>query len=225
MPNYQPLRITIHLRGPYVKDDHPRHLDALLSAMRVKQAEAEHGEGINPRDYHHDLPLAKHEDAGGWVFKASALLATDKLASETWMQTGRMSVETAAEHRASGFLVLNSTKPNLAGGHFKISLYHLNLVTSSSLVSYAVGDAEAVRNLLKGCRQVGARRGVGFGQVTSIDVDVVSESECNWQHRHMPLGEDGKALDGYSLAYDGLQAPYWDKALHQKVQVPNPVIR
>jgi CRISPR type IV-associated protein Csf3 len=52
----QPLKVTIKLSTPMVEPDSLLHLDGLLGALKVKQVKADHGEGIDPRQHHYDLP-------------------------------------------------------------------------------------------------------------------------------------------------------------------------
>lgn len=219
MSAYQPMKITLHMQGPWVESDQPMHLDDLLAAMRVAKEEEVQGEGFNPRQYNHDLPLERHEVASGdWVFKASMLIAGDRLKRISWMQTGGIDLEVAAQHRAYGYLSLRADRVVTAGGPFKRQLFHLPITYSTHLYGYAVGDIEAVRELLGRCKAVGARRSTGFGVVDSITVEPVDADQCAWQHRHLPV--DGVKPKGYALAYGGLVPPYWDRVLHSTIYKP-----
>src|SRR5690554_3804446 len=134
----QPLKITVTLRTGMVVPEQHLHLDALLGSLRVRQAMRKHGEGINPRDYHYDIPLDRYESPSGeWVFKASAFKLVDHEHRAVWMQTGRINLEEAARHRSEGLLKLRANKPITAGGPFKTSLYHMPLVWCS-LEAYCV---------------------------------------------------------------------------------------
>lgn len=215
------LKVTINLRTPMVEPGDLFHLDALLGALRVSEVRAELGDGINPRDHHYDLPLEKyHSGSGQWVFKASAFRIEKLAESENWMQTSRINTAEAARHRSEGFLQLRAAKPNPAGGPFKNSLYHFPLLWAT-LTAFCVGDRFRVAELLSQCRQVGGRRGVGSGLVSSILVEVVPEAECNWAQRAMPDDCDESALVGeYVLSMSALRSPYWDRGLHQPALVP-----
>lgn len=214
------LKVTISLSTPMAEPGDLFHLDALMGALRVAQERAIQGDGIDPRAYHHDLPLERYQTRSGqWVFKASAFRLERLSETTNWMQTGRLNVAEAARHRAEGFLRLRAAKPNLAGGPFKTSLYHIPIVWAN-LTAFCVGDADAVRALLANCAQVGGRRGVGFGQVSSITVEVVAQEHCPWFWRAMPDDAEGVDLDQYALAMSCLAAPYWDRALQRPVLVP-----
>lgn len=215
------LKVTINLSTPMVEPGDLFHLDALLGALRVNEARAELGDGINPRDHHYDLPLEQYRSPSGQsVFKASAFRMRKLIATQNWMQTSRISITEAARHRSEGLLLLRAAKPNPAGGPFKNSLYHLPLAWSS-LTAYCVGDKARIADLLSECRQIGGRRGVGCGRVAGFAVEVVPEAECEWSWRAMPGDTDESTLCGeYALAMSSLKSPYWDRTLHQPALVP-----
>jgi CRISPR type IV-associated protein Csf3 len=215
----QPLKITVTLRTGMVLPEQHLHLDALLGSLRVRYAKKEHGEGINPRDYHYDIPVDRFiASSGEWVFKASAFKLVDRHHKAVWMQTGRVNLEEAARHRSEGWLNLRANKPITAGGPFKTSLYHLPLVWGS-LEAYCVGDATGVQNLLSECHQIGGRRGVGMGQVQSITVEPISADDCDWQYRAMPADTPNLGKT-HALAVAGIRAPYWDRRSHLSALVP-----
>ena len=215
----KPLRITIELSTPMIEPEMPFHIDGLLGALRVAEAERLHG-AINPRDWHHDLPLERYTSPGGdWVFKASAFTLKREEQSHLWMMTGRLDTSKAAERRASGLLHLRASKPNLAGGPFKGSLFCEPIVWTS-LEGWCVGDKAGIEALLARCEKVGGRRGVGFGRVSSISVQEIEEPECRWYHRNLPADYDGPGRVGLVPVVDGLHPPYWDRRLHRPVLVP-----
>lgn len=216
-----PLKITINLSTPMVEPGDQFHLDALLGALRVKEAQAEFGDGINPRDHHYDLPLDRyHSPSGQWVFKASAFSLNRLAGSQNWMQSGRINTTEAARHRNEGLLRYRTAKPNPAGGPFKNTLYHYPLAWAT-LVAYCIGDKVRIADLLSQCRQVGGRRGVGSGRVSSFSVEAIPSSECKWAWRTMPEDTEEHLLVGeYALAMSSLRSPYWDRTLHQRVIIP-----
>lgn len=215
----EPLKISIELQTPMVEPGEIMHLDALLGALKVKQVKKKLGEGINPRDYHHDIPVDRYTTASGqWVFKASAFQLASDQTPQMWMHTGRLNLAQAAQHRNDGFLRLRAAKVALGGGAFKTSLFHFP-ITTARLTAYCRGDKQGIEALLVDCQQVGGRRGTGFGQVSSITVESVPESECNWMRRALPSDAD-VAKDSHALAIAALHAPYWDRALHQPVLMP-----
>lgn len=215
------LKVTISLRTPMLEPGDLFHLDALLGALRVNEVRHELGEGIDPRDHHYDLPLAKyHTPSGQWVFKASAFRLQKHIAAQNWMQTSRINIPEAARHRSEGLLLLKAAKPNPAGGPFKNSLFHFQLAWGT-LTAYCIGDLTRVAELLSQCRQIGGRRGVGCGQVANVEVEVVAESECAWAWRAMPEDSEEKYLEGeYALAMAAVRGPYWDRTTHRPALIP-----
>lgn len=211
------LKITINLRTPMVMPKQALHLDALLGALVVSQVMAEQGEGINPAEHHYNLPVERFEHNGEWVFKASQLRLHQE-SSELWMQTGRIDLAEAAQHREEGWLNMRANRPNTAGGPFKTSLNWLN-IANGYLTGYCVGNKAELEQLLAGCRQVGGNRCAGWGRVMEVLVESVPESECDWQDRVMPQGTPG--LDeSHALGVSCLNSPYWERNRMQKALVP-----
>lgn len=218
MPASESLRVTIVLRTPMVEPKDLLHLDAVLGALKVGQVEADLGEGINPRDYHHDLPLERFVNSDGqWVFMASALRLKAE-AAQNFMQTSRINLSGAAEHRDNGWLNMRANLPNTAGGPFKTSLYHVP-VAFGVLTGYCVGNKEPIERLLKDCKQIGGRRGTGWGRIKSITVEVIDANACDWMDRNLPVGTAG-AENSHALGVSNLHAPYWDRTLYEKVLIP-----
>lgn len=215
------LRVTITLSSPMVEPDNLLHLDGLLAALRVRQAEAATAEPVDPLQVQHDIPLERYTSPSGeWVFKASAFQLQRETETRMWMQTGRTDLVRVAEDRQSGLLKLRTSKPNLAGGPFKSSAYHYPVLWAC-LVAFCVGDKQAIENLLKDCDQIGGRRGVGSGKIQSIEVSAIQEMDCNWMYRAMPV--DAANLKGqgeYAQAMKGLRPPYWDRTKHLPVLTP-----
>lgn len=218
MSGSQSLKVTIVLQTPMVEPKDLLHLDAVLGALKVAQVKAEMGEGINPLDHHHDLPLERYEgSAGEWVFKASALRLQAE-SRQNFMQTSRINLSQAAEHRESGWLNLRANMPNIAGGPFKTTLTFVP-VAFGVLTGYCVGHKRQIESLLQGCVQIGGRRGTGWGRIKSVLVEEVSDKECNWMDRNLPLGIKGVECS-HALAVSNLNAPYWDRTSYQQVLVP-----
>ncbi|MPQ69349.1 hypothetical protein [Pseudomonas sp. MWU12-2323] len=214
------LRITVTLSTPMVEPNNLLHLDGLLAALRVRQAEAATDEPVDPLEVQHDIPLERYTSPSmEWVFKASAFRLHRETETRMWMQSGRMDLVRVAEDRQSGLLKLRAAKPNLAGGYFKSSAYH-NPILWAGLEAYCVGDKQAIESLLKDCDQVGGRRGVGSGKVQSIEVCTISEEECNWMYRALPVDTDLAVQGEYATSMKGLRPPYWDRTQHLPVLTP-----
>lgn len=212
------IKVTIVLRTPMVVPKDLLHLDAVLGAIKVGQAKAAIGDGINPRDYHYDLPLERFGEGNGqWVFKASALRLKAE-APQNFMQTSRINLSDAAEHRHNGWLNIRANIPNTAGGPFKTSLYHVPLAFGE-LTGYCVGNKDRIHEMLESCKQIGGRRGTGWGRIESVKVEVIAPQDCDWMDRNLPVGTAG-AENSHVLGVSNLRAPYWDRTLYEKVLIP-----
>lgn len=219
----KPLRVHITLRTPMMEPGNLFHLDGLLAALRVQRAEADHG-AVDPRDWQHDLPLARYTSpSGSWVFQASVFRLKREGEARLWPISGGINTTTAAEHRAAGVLLLRSGKPNPAGGHFKGSFFNKPILWTE-LEAWCIGDKAQVESLLSECRQVGGRRGTGFGRVETITVEEVDEAACRWFDRALPADYSGPGQEELVGMIGGLRPPYWDRTLHEPMCVPQQVV-
>lgn len=215
-----PFHVLIKLRTPLVEPKNPFHLDALLSALRVQKA-AELDSSLDPRSVHHDLPLERYiSPSGEWCFKASAFHYIRHAEAFPWMATSRFNIEQASEDRFRGFLKTRSLTPNLAGGPFKMSKFTIDLLWAD-IEAWGVGDILAIRQLLSGCQQVGARRGTAYGAVKHIEVEPESADACQWFRRTLPADVEKDFGQGQmTFAMGHLRAPYWDRREHRRVAIP-----
>lgn len=213
-----PLKVSIAISTPMVMPTDLFHLDALLGALRVGQAEAEHG-NIEPRDWHHDLPVDRHKcENGEWVFKASAFRLTQESDLQLWMTTGRTNLNDLADYREAG-LTQSADKVPTNGSHFKSTIARTPIIWAR-LEAFCIGDKAAIQRLLDGCSSVGGKRGTGFGRVQSITVSDVEAKDCHWEYRALPAGYHVGNSEEYALALSALNAPYWDKTAHKPALIP-----
>ncbi len=215
----KPFRVLIKLSSAMVVPRQPLHLDALLSALRV--ARDEDKPGFDPSLIKDDIPLDRyHSPSGEWCFKGSAFRLIRHAPSFMWMLTGRADLPAIAEDRHSGFLRLRQNEVSTAGGPFKSTKTDLEVVLAD-VEAFGVGDIDAVRDMLSECKQIGARRGIAFGNIASVHIEEVAEQECRWQWRVLPFDANTRELDvEASYAIAGLRAPYWDRLTHVKVAIP-----
>lgn len=213
-----PLKVSIAISTPMVMPTDLFHLDALLGALRVGQAEREHG-NIEPRDWHHDLPVERYvcED-GDWVFKASAFRLVAESDLQLWMSTGRTNLNNLADHREAGITTSANKVPN-NGSFFKSTIARTPIIWAR-LEAFCIGDKNKIEELLAGCCSVGGKRGTGFGRVQSITVSEVESNDCHWEYRALPAGYPIRYWSEYAVALSALNAPYWDKTAHRPVLIP-----
>lgn len=214
-----PLKITITLQSALAEPEQAFHLDALLSALRVKREEAL-GIAENPLVFQHDIPVEKHIcPSGDWVFKASTFKILREAPHFVEMRTSRIDFTRAAELRDEGFLRLRSSKPNPAGGAFKRTISSHTAVWAS-LEAFCIGDKILISDMLADCTHVGGKRSLGYGRVKSITVEEIPEDQCHWQLRNLPVDFDGQIKTQMARGYSALRSPYWLRTNHQEVQIP-----
>lgn len=220
----EPIKITIQLRRPMVAPNHLFHADALLAGLKVEQAEQEAGCAVNPEDHQHDLPIERyHSPSGEWCFKASAfnLVMEEGSILQNRFATRRISEPDAADLIQEGLVQTRQSKPNRAGGNFKMGLSSY-LCGWYKATAYLVADKQKIEQLLSGLTNIGARRGINSGEVESVKVESVPEKECLWQRRALPFDFDQEVDESIALckAVACIRPPYWNKGAYRMVLEP-----
>lgn len=220
----EPIKITISLRRAMVTPNHLLHSDALLSGLHIEQLEANANQAIDPDKHQHDLPIDRYySPSGQWCFKASAFLLHKEPGSELQNRftTRRVSENLAAELIGQGVLQARQSKPNRAGGHFKMGLSSY-LSGWYQATAFMIADKAKVKNLLSDLRNLGAKKAINSGEIESVKVESVTESECFWQMRALPSDFDEAIDKQISLckSVGNLRPPYWKKSNYQLVLEP-----
>lgn len=212
-----PLRITIRLAGAMMRPRHLLHLDAVLAALRVQQAEAD-GDP-DPWARQHDLPLARWTaPCGQWVFCASAF-HFDRVGRPVIVpMTARTSVTRLGEDIADGLVDYRASAINPAGGTFKSSAFGISAQLVTAAHAECIGEMADVTALLTGLEFLGARRAQAFGRVAGIEVTPVLAAD--WLARVMPASWGAETAAGYALAQQCLRPPYWQRGRMRAALVP-----
>lgn len=168
---FRPFRVvfTLDSCGVVYNPAEPLHLDGILAWCRKRH----HPHGPAPaRDEPPDeisLPLDVWERNGEWGWCASSLQPVDgelAFATDTWRKRLR-------QDRLG--LVAAGT-PNTAMGPYRDWSMPLVRVLVRQLVGYGVGDiGEVRRELRRHVKALGARRRLGVGRVTMIEVEECDE--------------------------------------------------
>lgn len=216
-----PMKVTIKLQAPIIVGEFPQHLDGVLAGILVRQAEDRGDE--NPWAAGDSLPLEKYVSPDGeWVWKASMLRPSNRLTEGFPItMTSRINLQRAAEDRDSGLLLLRSSKPNTAGGPFKGSIFAETAQWIDELVAFAVGDIDAVQEILANLEFIGSRRAQCFGRVASFKIEPEDGAgPLAWAHRTMPIGSDLAFPQSMQLAVGNTRAPYWLGTTKKSVLTP-----
>lgn len=213
-----PLRVTIRLGSPWVVPRHPLHLDAVLAALRVQ--EAEDAGDPNPYEVQHDLPLERYTaPSGEWVFRAGILRPLSHQGGTFLVtMTGRANLIAIAEDVSDGLVKLRSGSINPAGGPFRSSIFNLHAQWVDTLFAEAVGDPDRIGELLQRLEFLGARRSSAMGRVLSVSVDPINEAR--WHDRVLPEDADLELSRPMALAMGNLRVPYWRRTTVQPVLSP-----
>lgn len=230
MPQLRLLRVTAHIRGPYVDRGDPIHLDGILARAYVRR----HGQcnwyqspGRTlpaPADVLH-LPLAQVSFGGHWLWTASAAIEIAPAVPAAIHQTRRRDPEDW--HRLERPI-------NVASGPSKDVLIRREARSVAALRWWAIGHRRQVirdLRLLWGPQErphgaVGSARRSGAGEVARWSVEAVEGEHDTWAvggglaRRHLPIAWT-KAATSRTGAYRG---PYWHPARQVQVcEVGQPV--
>ena len=203
----QTLKITFQLVTPVIVGDHPLHFDGLLAWSKVQRALAD--DERDPFSFQTDLPLERT----GRVWKAS----------QVYFEPGPAIRESVIKkHEIQSMAVHKDTiwsgsvdKPSNGSGKYKAFLFYRDAKWSPSAVAWCVGDKNEVEDLLADIKYLGKCSRIGFGEIASISVQVVSDKESEyWRLRTFPADQKNEALPGieYAGLISNIQAPYWDRA-------------
>jgi len=176
-----PLIITAHIAEPVVYSGDGMHFDGILSYGAFMALSAEQKAALPSMTDTHcedfDLPLGRWEEVGCWGWKASAVHAE-------WMMSSTHYVRKRVSHEPM-VRYSNSTAMNKGGGEFKSKNTPYQARSASALVWYAVGDIDAVRDLLTHVRGVAKLVGHGMGRVLRWEVLEHTDGEA-WKRRALP---------------------------------------
>lgn len=180
----KPLRITARLITPLAtSDDYSPSLDGLLEALWYDQR-GEYSPNVTRETYQRaPLPLALGDLDGEWYWKVSA--PHYRYRSPSSFQIRRR-WDVADVGRVD--FGKKSQKWNTSAGEFKS--YDLPIFTRQieRITWYAVGDRNAVLELLAGCTALARKRAAGKGAIADRNGWTVEEVPEDW-HLFGPRGQ------------------------------------
>ena len=232
-----PMKITFRVSGGFVPPPLPLHLDALLAYQRTRQygrSQLRNDASLEAlRKLGEVLALEKHEQAGDWCWKASALMPVGTVEIISRFYTQRRDQEEYAvrvancdvQHGRHGITekdgqrrcmpmkkgayqidTMRGVYRNLLG--FYSTIANGDSTTSNlELVAWCVGDLEAVKARLTDglITHLGARRRSGHGRIESIEIVEDQDALENWKLRVRPW----KMRDDDESVQAAWKAPYW----------------
>lgn len=205
MPN-EPLTVTAHLATAYsTSDPWSPDLSAILAywALREQLGEEEFALGMSGHRplVEPDLPLARETFDGDWWWQCSSPLAT--IAA-----TGTRHVHRRFDDQFAVDRVPESVRTVLtAGGPYKIYRTPHTLFAARLLVWRCIGDADAIRRLLRRCGNVGYGHTKGYGQVSRWEVGPAGDEWLARFHRPLPVAfAEVNGIEGMRLSW-GIRPP------------------
>jgi CRISPR type IV-associated protein Csf3 len=222
------LKVTFLVSGGWVPPPYPLHLDAVLAYVATQRSllDIEDNPSVETlRALGDDLPLARFEQDGDWVWKASAIVPAVDVLNDSRFYTQRRDKVAYAEEVRDGSILHGRHQPGVAMKPYQFLIdtlrgIHRNLLgyypvqrpfdesELLKLVAYCVGDKDLVEEMLTDDRRpthLGARRRSGHGRIESVQVEEAPEAKDAWMNRvrPWPLRADDVALQA------ACRAPYW----------------
>jgi len=220
----QPLKITCRIAdGCIVSTDGLFSLDSLLAAewMRQNHPEQYYSDGAKNELIESVLPLAEVEICGQRIWAAS-VAQYHLYGEQTYYWHKRF------DERLAGMYLDEPKRVNTGSGEFKGYRMPVNVLLISDLTWFAVGDLDAVRELLMGIRSLGKKRAYGFGAVALDECGDPCWTVESWPDGWSIRGPGGKLMravpwDGQSsgtVRRWGIRPPGWLPANQVVAQIP-----
>lgn len=227
-----PLKITFRVSGGLVPPPYPLHLDALLAYRVTKDTlhylEDEGQPSVDAlRALADDLPFARHEQDGEWVWKASAIMPVGKVANSSRFYTQRRDKADYVMRVVHGHVLHGRYKPGAPMTPYQFQIdtlrgVHRNLLGyypiqhgytrdgkdfCVELEAWCVGQRDVIEDYLTdgGITHLGSRRRAGHGRIESVTVEEDAAALENWKLRVRPwaMREDDAPIQA------AWRAPYW----------------
>lgn len=197
----QPIKVTFHLVSPMVAPDRPIHLDALLAWAAVHRA----GGDLSALG---SLPLDWWNGDGEWVWKASVVVP-EVIHRDRMPMARPFDPWTGGADRGEVFHGGADLPAGEKGstGPYKAYFLSYSLLQAPRAFAWAVGDREAVADLLGELDHLGKLGRIGLGEIASVDVVGDPEAEAMWRLRTM-----ASPVDGYHRSVGTVRPPYWDRS-------------
>lgn len=230
----EPLKITFTLANDMVYPAMPLHLDALLAYAVTQDNLVTLGDNPSPDDLlalSEDMPIAKHEQDGQWVYKASALAPEGLMTHSRHFFTQRQDPAKMAALIVNGKVQYNrykgealpplshKMKLDLTRGAQRNLLGYYSITNVPTMTAYCVADRDFVEEYLIDSgwiTHIGGRRRQGLGRLARVDIETCDAAQTLWQNRVKPfaLHEDDTPIIATC------RPPYWEKANQQPAFIP-----
>ena len=221
-----PLKVTFRLDTPMVATGYPIHLDALIAYAVTKQAiggmeEADlSDESI--RSLADSLPLERHEQSEGWVWKASAVVPVKQGESAVRMWTRKTNTADFAARAAGGLLEIGARTQNAlaagvpytgvidtARGLLKNQFDFYPTVEIFEAAAWCLGDIDMLEMLLAPesglITHLGKRGRIGHGHIAEVEIETCPDAAHLWKQRVLPWQESRE----YVPIQAAFHPPYW----------------
>jgi len=212
--NKENLRITLRLLSPLVIPTHFIHFDSILTDLIARKLFVHETDRWDKIEKHIDIPLPLNTyGKENKVWRASIAYINGLSSEYESMWNKRMFDKYAGnvveDTVVWGAGVLGSKRVKTSNVRFepnRVSVPPRNkgalrdffekrpVIQAESLVFFVDGNKEEIEKLLQNLHFIGKKRGIGYGQISSISVDVINEDYSlidseGYPSRVIPLSE------------------------------------
>lgn len=207
----QALQIEFTFQSAVSPPDTALHLDGLLAYAQVQRNLKAGQVADDIATLGEDLPLAKIEQDGEWSWQASMLMFQP--AGDAYLQfiTRKTEIDAIAQLRSEGRMAnMRAAQVNLQSGRLRNFTWFYPLQQMEKAIAYAVGERDAVEDLLMDIHAIGKKHEIGNGIVASCTVRAAATpaEDIAWRskalYRFLPF-----QWDGYAPVQGAARAPYW----------------
>lgn len=180
---FKPLRIDFELGWHVVAPQHPLHLDGLLADVA----------GAFPGDAGDLSEVIERESRDGeWCYKASAI-EFDVNARYQRCFTRKHDDQHVLGLISEGLIGTEGRRPmskiSTTAGPWRGYLLAHQVMDTRKAVAWAVGDQDAISELLDKVHGLGSHRRNNMGRVTGFEVAVDEAAKDRWKNRVLPWNE------------------------------------
>lgn len=220
---HKPLKIVFRVAGGLVLSANPIHFDAVLAYAQTQSAldntDFDNTDAMNIRTIatSQELPLAKHEQGGDWVWKSSAATLAGPTFGEWRFFNRSIDEETLIADIAEGRVAYGGRNGKMydpARGMYRKMADSYPIQRSfnpkSALIEcvfWSIGDEAGIRQLLDSgyVTHLGALRRMGHGRIVDYSIDEDADALQNWKLRVRPW----QLLDDDVPVQSAWRPPYW----------------
>jgi CRISPR type IV-associated protein Csf3 len=207
----KPLRIEFNLNsGMVVQDDHPKHLDGLLTYAKTVELESMgHFRPWQEALDISDVLASCQEDVERPVWCASMLNFKYAGNPEWFTMIRKSDATTYLEAKEQGVLRMGGNKLDTNSGENRGFFFYVRKRFVDQATAWCIGDKSRLEALLPHIKSIGKMGKNGHGAVTNFEIHEDEKAFEMWRYRVLPETVKGAPGHSYALTMEAASPPYW----------------